>query len=475
MRHLSAQLCLAALLLASGRLAVAGEGRLFSDFSCANVSPARVDRPDLWRQLGLGMARCEATWPAVQPRPDEWQWADVDVRLLELANAGIPALLLIGYTPPWAWVDEGYTFEEAGHRWEVTLGAFDPSKGHRPAHLRLTHLTDGKVTEGEPGNLPPKSVADWERFVEHVVRRYSRPPFNVRYFQVWNEFNWPVPWYMQTWRDFIDRIHVPAARIIRRHGGQVVFGGWACTAGPDDLCNLLEYHDAWKHTDIIDFHYQVNAAFQVCYDRYVRGGKCRGIWQTEVGWTEWKEYLVNVYPRVFYWALKHGYDNPDKYKMFWFHYVGPSALALTDQFAPGQPLGEHGKCLRTLANLLVGRVRAWDGYTTRPGLPFSLTEESPSSEGFATANGVVVAAHLPEAELANTTPLGFGLPGLAPRVVEVRACDRLGADLPVEVERRGRDLAVTVGLRAASPETWRFEARGLTVFLRVILDAAPPA
>jgi hypothetical protein len=371
-------------------------------------------------------------------------------------------------------VDQDYTFLESGHRWEVSFGAPDPATGARPGHLRMTNLADGKVTEPDAGNVPPKSVADWERYVAQVVRRYSRPPYNVRYFQVWNEFNWPTPWYLQTWHDFIDRIHIPAARIIRRAGGRVVFGGWACTQGAEDLCGLLAYHDAWRYTDILDFHYQVNSAFQVCYDRYVRNGKCRGIWQTETGWTEWKEYLTNCYARVFYWALKHNWDDPDKYRMFWFHYVGPGALALTDQFTPGQPVTEHGQALRTLANLLPGRVRAYDRFTTEPALPFTLTEEQGSSEGFATGNSVVVACHIPAGALAERQAVKVVLPGLAAGAVEVGAFDRLGNGLPSETARRGRDLSVIVDLKGAQPETWRFEAKGLSVYVRALLKEAPP-
>ncbi|MCX7598371.1 MAG: hypothetical protein N2512_05830 [Armatimonadetes bacterium] len=458
----------AASILATAPIA-AQSGGLFSDFSGANLSPARLSRPDLWRQLGLGMARIDASWPAVQPGPGEWKWDDLDARVLECANAGVPVVLMVGYTPAWTAVDGDYAFEEAGHRWQVSVGPFDAVGNSRSVRFRGLPLAGGEALEGSEANLRFRKVSDWTRFVDLTVRRYSAPPFNVRYYQIWNEFNWPPPWYMGTWRDFIDRVHLPAARVIRSHGGKVVFGGWACTAGPQELCDLLEYNDAWRMTDIIDFHYQTNAAFEVCYERFVKSGKCHGVWQTEVGWTNWKEYLINTYCRVFYWALKHGYDTEDRFRMFWFHFVGPPDLALTDQFTSGQPLTDHGRCLRTLANILTGPVRAWRDFTTDPALDFTLTEEQPSAEGFATPHSVVVAAHLSAEMLGRGKVFTLRLRGLASLTLEVSVLDRYGEPLSARVEDAGKDLVVSIPLDDLMAETWRFEAKGTTVLVRALV------
>jgi hypothetical protein len=87
-----------------------------ADFSCANLCAARLTCHDLWRQLGLGMERCDLVWPATQPRLDEWRWQEADLRLRELANAGVAALVMIRYGFAWATTQEAHAFEEARYR-----------------------------------------------------------------------------------------------------------------------------------------------------------------------------------------------------------------------------------------------------------------------------------------------------------------------------------------------------------------------
>ena len=95
------------------------------------------------------------------------------------------------------------------------------------------------VAEGASGFAPPRNVADWEDFVETCVARYSRPPFNLRYFQVWNEPTLKAGfWKGETDDEFFERVYLPAARIIRRYGCKVVFSGWPCSDGVDALAAL---------------------------------------------------------------------------------------------------------------------------------------------------------------------------------------------------------------------------------------------
>ncbi len=163
-----------------------------------------------------------------------------------------------------------------------------------------------------PGNWlsPPKHVEDWVDFVERVLARYSRPPFNLRYFQVWNEPTRQAGFWTGTHHEFIDKIYLPAAKIIRPHNCYVVFGGWPLSNSLEELDETLAYQGAWQWTDILDVHYRDVFAWQHLYDKWVKTGKCRGIWQTEIGFTDDPKYLPNLYLWVLHWALQSGWKDP---------------------------------------------------------------------------------------------------------------------------------------------------------------------
>ncbi len=447
-------------------LTLAAPAASFSDFNGANLWPARIDLK-WWRALGLGMARYDVSWPAVQPEPGKWNWREADAALLELANAGVPVLVLLGYTPPWAWVRGSYSFEEAGYRWDVEVRPQLPRP--RAECIRLNPRT-GERKRMAASNLPPANVRDWVEYVRRVVERYSKPPFRVRYFQVWNEFNWP-PWYMQTWRDFIQRIHIPAAREIRRRGCKVVLGGWACTAGPEELCRLLRWRDCWRYVDVVDFHYQQNIAFQRVWDELVSRRRCWGIWETEIGWTPWSGYLANTYPRIFYWALNHGWA-PGRYRVFWFHFSSAPALHGLVHASKGQSqLSAHGQALAHLAALLAGNVRPWRGFSCRPDFKFSLVGEEASAEGFAGPCSRVVVLHIPEAMLHSRPAIQVRLRSIAPEAVEVSCTDERGGPVKAEWRADGRDVVVSIPLEGLEADVWRFSAKGCTIYVRALIAA----
>jgi hypothetical protein len=451
----------------------------FKEFNCANLSPAWMSRPDLWRALNLGMARHEVWWHVVQPTRGRWDFTQTDATLLLTVEQVVPAMAMLGYTAPWAAMQEPYSFEYHGldptgsmvhQRWEISFADSAQAGGLKQPILTKVNLHDG--TRSEPaevslGNIPPARTKDWLRYVDRVVARYSGPPWNIQYWQIWNEFNWP-DWYYQDWHHFIDNVHIPAARVIRKYGCKVVFGGWACTQGAAELNELLAYHDAWKYTDIVDFHYLTNSAFQETYDAWIKTGRCYGIWTTETGWTDWPGFLPNGYARLFYWALTHDWQRPDQYKAFWFHFTSvPSQPGLT-HFGDGPTRTSYiGDRLRTLANLLPGRVRPFSDFECEPALPFDLTEEHASSEGFRTGNAVVIALHLPEGMLADTPTVTIRVPRLPGRLLRAEAYKETGEGFAVEATPDGDGLRVVVPTDGLQADVWRFEARGVTAYVRL--------
>jgi hypothetical protein len=311
--------------------------------------------PDVMRDLGLGWAResFPVDWNAVEPAKGQWQFAKMDAKVAEAHALGVEVLPMLGYTAKWA----------AG-----AAGGFGPAR----------------------------DVADWEEYVERVVARYSRPPYNLRYFQVWNEPSWtPMTFWKRSGPEWIDTVYLPAARIIRRYGCRVVLGGWA-DADVAHLNDALAWHDAWRFTDIIDIHYSPIGVWQDIWDHWLRDGRCLGVWQTEIGFHDFPEYIPNLNPRALYWALKHGWrEDADRYKLFWFASwgAGPDgAKCLTLPGAHGTQLSAHGTRLKALTQVLGdGQLAAFDEFTTDPPLPPALDEERPTALGFRVGPRTVIA------------------------------------------------------------------------------------
>lgn len=338
--------------------------------------------------------------------------------------------------------------------------------------LPMLGYTAAWAATPDGGLGPAKNVADWEDYVEHVVARYSRPPFNLRYFQVWNEPTWePLTFWKRTGPEWIDLVYLPAAKIIRRYGCRVVLGGWA---GVDyaHLFDALEYHEAWRWTDIIDVHYCGSTVWQEIYDRYLKDSKCRGAWQTELGFHPFPEYIANLYPRAMYWALGHGWtDDPDKYKLFWFASWGAGPDGPNCLTMPGDQgnntLTAHGLRLLTLTQVFGdGQLSVFENYTTDPPLPPTLDEEQPTSLGFRVGGKLVITLILDADTLKANPSVELTLANLPAKPADVKLVGSTGqtrslpftfeegkltcpvpmSDLPCEVARNwGREWKVAVG------------------------------
>lgn len=363
----------------------------------------------LWHELGVGWGRQDFSWGEIEPQQGVWRFEPYDNMVMSVHLQGQEILPMLGYTAPWAARSQG---------------------------------------EGFGG---PRDVADWEDFVETVVSRYSRPPFNLRYFQVWNEPTRKAGfWKGDSDEEFFERIYLPAARIIRRYGCQVVFGGWPCSDGVQRLCELLDRYEAWHWTDILDLHYYELQDMVTLYERYVRTGKCRGVWQTEVGYHPFEEYLPNLYCRTLYWGLTQGWEFADQFKLFWYAFwgAGPDAdNCLTRPGAQGnEPSSTHGVRLKTLNRVLGdAQLAAFDAYSCDPPLPFSTDEETESSQGFRCGSRTVIAFQVsPHTQQAyGKLRLRIDLPAAPQRVTR---WDSTGDQRPLAGDYGDGTLVVTVPL-----------------------------
>jgi hypothetical protein len=326
-------------------------GRHMSQLIGSNGWPLSAEEVRMWQNMGItwgresvgpgfvnslsGSAQIDKTCPSF----------DVELRPVILRNnhSRINSLLMLGYTP----------------EWNASIAGDDKSA--------------------------PKDVRYWERYVEAVVRIYSAPPYNLRYFQIWNEASGPLTggalqgtfWhgpnydddpqkakpYEHAMRDYVDRIHIPAARIIRKYHAYVVYGGWADQGGLDNYCKWLEYRSSVHNArmldwvDYLDIHYLGLDDLEMLYQRYVTNGQARGIWQTEIGdrYMEDPHFLPTYLFQLAAWALDRNWDDRDKYVTMIFHWDGYDSFRLTRRGSP-RTYNVSGKSLIVLHGTVSGAL-----------------------------------------------------------------------------------------------------------------------
>ena len=301
--------------------------RLITQLIGANGWPVTAADIAMWKEMGISWGR-DSVGPGQRHSPDDAVEVDKtgaafdhDLPPLILQNErnGIHSLLLLGYTP----------------KWNASV----------PGDSRSA----------------PKDEGVWTRYVETVVKAYIAPPYNVRHFQIWNEAAGPLSggaaqatfWhggarhaqstpYDRAMQDYVERVHIPAARIVRKYGGYVVYGGWPDQGGLDTYMRWLEYRSPvagarmldW--VDYLDTHYLGVDALTPLYERYVAGGPARGVWQTEIGdrYMEDPHYLPMYFFKFAVWALDHDWHDPNQYVSMVYHWDGFEPYRLTHRGNP---------------------------------------------------------------------------------------------------------------------------------------------
>lgn len=306
----------------------------------------------MWRAMGISWGR-GSVGPGQPHGPDEAMRvdktgvafdADLPTVLVQNDRNGIGSLLILGYTPKW------------------------------------------NATVPDDSNSAPVDVDAWEKYVDAVVRKYSAPPFNLRYFQIWNEAAgklsggspqatfWHGPDfsrdpkqskpYERAMQDYVERVHIPAARIIRSYRAYVVYGGWPDQGGLATFRQWLEYRSPVLNermldwVDYIDTHYLKVSDLDSLYQQYVMNGPARGIWQTEIG----DEYMKDPHylPRYFFdfavWALDRNWDDPDKYLSMVYHWDGYEPFRLTHRGPPARTYNVSGQSLVVLRQTASGTL-----------------------------------------------------------------------------------------------------------------------
>ncbi|AHF89811.1 hypothetical protein OPIT5_05730 [Opitutaceae bacterium TAV5] len=465
----------------------------------------------------VGWERDDVYWDKLEPKPGQWNQAELEKwgqKILQLRAQGVQFLPILDYSARWAVDSEPRTLHFAdGRRVEIKP---DPSAPFPGAMIETTFIRNAATGAWEQTGAGSKTVKNhalsqlgaahvpaWEAYVRRVVTFLSAPPYNLRYFQVWNEAHAESGF----WRQgddldvYMQRVHLPAAKIIRELGSKVVYGGWPCCGSVQEYVALLDRNNAWESIDVHDLHYFPVSSFEYIHRAAEkRDHGSPSIWQTEIGFTTDPTVLANEYPRYLDWALRKGWDpaaEPDKYKLFWFAAQSPDdpkAYGYKHSLMLGDKLHAHGLSLKTLVALLSpGQFgRYTDPVETSPVLHAEIDERKSSLEAFTADDGrkIVLALHLAQNNTAKiftdwngdlgTIHLDHGnptitvtLPVLSPgRILSVRRVDAAGTATPLVAEDAANSTTLVVPIRDSkdSPSAkWMNDGPVRTFYVEITL------
>lgn len=228
-------------------------------------------------QAGMNWLRVPISWRATEPSKGQYEWVVHDAKLLAVAEAGLTPIVLIGATPEWS-------------------------------------------TSGGRACDPPDDPGDLHDFLVEAVTRYKDPPYNVKYWQLYNEED-----HLSTIQTELgcmgDRVeeYVEVLRVAYQTikgidpQARVVLGGMAMLGPPATnerfLTDVLEAGGG-DYFDIAAFHFfasQINQTY-TCADPdcTIRGllGKASIVAQTLAQWgydkpvmlTETSKRCLSAYP-----------------------------------------------------------------------------------------------------------------------------------------------------------------------------------
>jgi len=384
-----------------------------------NISGTCQGRPEkeLWDK-SLSWDRHDFLWHLYEPEQGKWNeqyMQDWCKNYLAYKARNVRIVPVLGYNAKWSWDRTERTYEHRNLRWHIKPRDGDKFEYHlyslkngKPVEYKgqfgenvyLPGLATGQnVVEGDiKWALGTEHIKDWEKFIRRAVSHLRQEPYSVEYFQIWNEA-WPTSgFWFGGMNEFMERIYLPAAKVIRDLGGKVVYGGWPCAGMLGEYMQLMDRHKAWELTDVLDIHYFPLSAMELLRkEAEKRGYPDMPIWQTEIGFTDDPSFIPNIYPRFLDWGLKNKWDTPDKYKLFYFAYWSPNdpnAYGYRHSLYLGEELSPHGISLKILAELLNGDIKLYTEVESVPKLKAELDERLSSMEAFAVEHRIVVTVHL---------------------------------------------------------------------------------
>ncbi len=273
--------------------------------------PGRPFLP-LMLQAGSRWDRFDFSWPQLEPREGQWNFAAQDQLVGDLRAAGMNILGILLWTPNWAATGNCIPIQSlrlnlspslphAPVFRETVVPMSAPPCMTTPPRGLYEEWNDWTTADGDPVNT-------WGRFVYTVAGRYRDA---VKYWEVWNEPDLSGFW-SGTSADYARLLKV-AYRAVRAAcpDCRVLFGGIAYYEKPDFyrwvLNQLKNDPDAAAHNyyfDIMAIHLYHRSSSIYDVTQAIRSGMRefvpdRPIWLTETGSPVWDDAAV-ISPTVPY-------------------------------------------------------------------------------------------------------------------------------------------------------------------------------
>lgn len=354
--------------------------------------------------VGARWSRHGVRWHQHQPRPDSsYDFTTSDRLFGAAAEHGVKVMPVLSNLPAWASTKKDTS--------AVSVRHYPPTE---------------------------EAISAWSDYVEAVVERHPE----AEYIEIWNEPN--IDWFLNAgtnYKAYVDRLLIPAAKVIHEHGRKVVAPSYTlewpkdiwppddrpnrhqrnAASAIEDLDRWLSYNDAWKHIDVVSVHYSkgdvvprampyatsMMPVYEYLYQNWIRPGRIEGVWNTEAGLTateagtagfvaleSWErspyaQWVPRYTVPILHWALQRGWRSRDQYKVFWYHIAqkDPSEegmLRRTNLLAPASDshrVSPTGRALGTLSDLVTSAdsVGTFDG---RVGVGFGLDDDPDAANHF---------------------------------------------------------------------------------------------
>ena len=331
--------------------------------------------------------RIDFAWQSVQPTENggfsETQlkkWGDT---ILECRKNGITMLPILDYTADWAADPSAYEYVSGTDTYKYSEAQEIEGKPSYWTRELTVVKQDGTETVSTVTQRKSRQrfrdVKLWEAYVEKIVSTYSAEPYNLKYFQIWNEAHPKSSFWDGGMEYYMTVLHKSAADIIHKYGCEVVYGGWPSIGGIGNYCDMLDKYDAWKTTDIFDLHYYNTDNMYTVYKRALKAGvKSPKVWQTEIGWISNPGYICSMYSRLMYMALMNRSEQNDQFKAFYFTWGAPNdpnaygygkVLKYTDG-----TLTYHGKSMKMFSETMRGNsIERYTRISTGTGIGYAMT------------------------------------------------------------------------------------------------------